>query len=210
MNLMILSRMRCGSSWVGKVLSDTHEVLKGKPIEWGYERFRPLASKTLLKGFNSVHDVDPKILLNLGYTVICIERDLETMKRVHALFFGYADERGYESLLQERPAFFEKIELYHKLLYGQNIKHKRYLQVRLEDLNNYTSDTFKEIIDFLGWKMSFRQKIKFLIKKRNILIVATAPPERNWEIYSDFLAKGHEVCPRLKQIEITTKKEVKI
>ena len=107
-----------------------------------------------------------------------------------------------------------KIELYHSLLYDQEeIKNNpKVLIVSLEDLNNYTYSTFNEIIEFFNFKLSFRQKLGLFsrVLKDTIkpFVVATNPKERNWNIYSALLPKGHEVCERLqflKKIEIEVK-----
>ncbi|KKK95589.1 hypothetical protein LCGC14_2671290, partial [marine sediment metagenome] len=84
-------------------------------------------------------------------------------------------------------------------------KDKRILIVNLEDLNNYTHATFNDIIEFLEFKLSFIQKIRFFLRvlRNKIMpfVIATNPTERNWNIYSASLPKGQELCNRLKYLK---------
>ncbi len=214
MNVIFLSMGRCGVSWVGETISQIHERLFGKPLDIKYENDRAKISNNLVEGWHSVYNIDPKILLDLGYDrIFIIKRELETMKKVHAHYHGYMELYGnLENMKHDRPGFFEKIELYHKLLYGQNLNDPRVLIVNLEDLNNYTYASFNEIIKFLEFKLSFIQKIKLFLRvlrdKIRPFVIATNPTERNWNIYSASLPKGQELCKRLKylnKIEIEVK-----
>lgn len=199
---------------MGETIAQIYERLYGKPLKINYEKDRGKVSHNLIEGFTGVYDIDPKILLDLGYDkVLIIKRELETMKKVHAHYQGYLEQYGsYENMQKERPAFFEKIELYHKLLYDQNLNDSRVLIVNLEDLNNFTYASFDEIIKFLEFKLSFIQKIKFFsrVLRNKIMpfVIATNPDERNWNIHSAMLPKGTELCQRLKylkKIEIEVK-----
>ncbi len=214
MNVVILSMQRCGISWIFETISQIHERLFGEPLEINYEKERSIVSRNLLEGYTGVYDIDPKVLLALGYNkILIIKRDLETMKRVHAHYQGYMEKYGsLERMKEERPAFFERIELQYNLLYNQNLNNKRILIVNLSDLNNYTHSTFNEIIKFLEFKLSFIQKIKLFLRvlkdKIRPFVIATNPDERNWNIYSASLPKGQELCNRLnylKKIEIEVK-----
>lgn len=217
MNVVILSMSRCGISWIGETLSQIHERLFGKSLIINYERDRAKVSHNLLEGWTGVYNIDPKILLNLGYNkILIIKRELETMKKVHAHYQGYMENYGTLDIMKkERPAFFEVIELYHKLLYEQEeIKNNpKVLIISLENLNNYTYATFNEIIEFLDWKLSFIQKIKLFSRvlkdKIRPFVIATNPKERNWNIYSASLPKGHKLCNRLQYLE-KIQNEVKI
>lgn len=209
MNVVILSMPRCGVSWIGEVLSQLHERLFGIPLEITYEKDRAKVSRTLVKGITGVYNIDPTVLLNLGYDkIIIIKRELENLKKAQAHYHGYQEQYGtYENMVEARPGFFEKIELYYELLYEQEnvLQNPRVLLVSLEDLNNYTYSCFKEIMDFLGFKLSLKNKIKFILRvlKDNIrpFIVATNPLERDWNIYSALLPKGHALCARLQFLE---------
>ena len=163
MNVILLSTQRCGMSWVGKIISQIHKCFYGKELKIVYEHNRSLVSLNLIKGWTGVYEIDPKVLLNLGYDkILIIKRDLESMKEAHALYHGYMElYDSYENMKKERPAFFERIELVYKLLYEQEeIKNNpKVLIVSLEDLNNYTYSTFNEITEFLEFKLSFKQKI---------------------------------------------------
>jgi len=209
MNVVLLSMQRCGMSWVGSVISLIHKRFYGKELEINYEQNRSLVSHNLLKGWTGVYEIDPKVLLDLGYDkILIIKRELESMKKAHAHYHGYQEiYETYKNMLEERPAFFERIELAHKLLYDQEeIKNNpKVLIVKLEDLNNYTYSTFGEIIDFLEFKLSFIQKLKLFknIIKNKIkpFVIAVNPTERSWNIYSTLLPKNHELCNRLKYLK---------
>ena len=214
MNVVILSMRRCGVSWVFEAISQVHERLFGKPLPIDYEKERAIVSHNLLEGYTGVYDLDPKVLLDLGYDkILIIKRDLETMKEKHAHYQGYMEKYGsLEQMKIERPAFFERIELQYNLIYNQKLNDKRILIVNLEDLNNYIYSSFNEIIEFLEFKLSFIQKIKLFIRilrnKIKPFIVPINPSERNWNIYSAMLPKGQELCQRLlylKKIEVEVK-----
>jgi len=215
MNVIILSMKRCGISWLGDIIKDIYMRLYNKELKINYENDRIETTHTLLKGWNHVCDVDPKVLLQLGYDkVLIVKRDLETMKLAHAKFHGYLESyKSYEAMQQEREGFFQRIEMTHKLLYDQELNDPRVLIVRLEDLNNYTYATFTEIIEFLEFKLTFKQKIKFFLRvlknKIKPFVIACNPTERNWDVFSALLSKGTDLCNRLQYIEKITN-EVKI
>lgn len=207
MNVILLSMRRCGMSWVGEILSQIHKTFYGKELTINYEEDRSLVSRNLIKGWTGVYEIDPKVLLNLGYDkILIIKRDLETMKEAHAFYHGYQEMYGsLEDMKKDRSSFFERIELAHKLLYDQNLNDPRILIISLEDLNNYSYSTFNEIIDFLEFNLSFIQKIKFFIRvmrnKIKPFIIPINPTDRNWNIYSTILPKGYELCERLEYLE---------
>lgn len=216
MNVVILSMWRCGVSWTGDVIKDIYERLYGKELKIHYENNRAIVSHKLVKGWSNVYDVDPRVLLYLGYDkIIIIKRDLETMELEHAKYKGYLEQ--YDSLEQMRlirPGFFERIRLQYDLIYNQEINDPRVLIVSLEDLNNHTHDTFNEIIEFLEFKMSLKQKIKLFIRilrnKVKPFVVPINPDNRNWSVYSGMLPKGTELCNRLKYMNKIQNNEVKI
>jgi len=219
MNVIFLSMARCGISWIGDTLKEVYKQLYGKELQIHYENDRAMISNTLVEGWHSVYDVDLKVLLKLGYDkVLIIKRDLETMKEAHAKFHGYFEiYDSYEAMQQERPAFFERIEKTYDLLYNQELDDPRIIIISLEDLNNYTHDTFNEIIQFLDFKLSLLQKIKLFLRilrnKIKPFVIPTRPPKRNWDVFSAILPKGTPVCNRLQFIDKLAKqleKEVKI
>jgi hypothetical protein len=200
---------RCGVSWIGEVISQIHERLYGRPLFINYEEDRGKVSNNLLEGWTGVYDVDPKVLIQLGYDkILIVKRELEAMKEAHAYYHGYIEMYGsIENMKKNRPAFFDKIELYHDLIYHQEeVKNNpKVLIVSLENLNNYTYSTFNEIIDFFDFKLSFKQKLKFfkrvLKDKIKPFVIPTNPKERNWNIHSALLPKGQELCERLKYLK---------
>ena len=208
MNVVFLSTGRCGVSWVGDIIAQIYYRLYGKEIKINYEVDRIEASHKIISGWNGLYDIDPKILINLGYDkILIIKRKHKTLERVHAHYQGYLEQYGsLEHMKELRPAFFEKLALYYKLLYEQeevNI-HPNVLLVSLEDLNNYTYSSFNEIIEFLGFKLSFIQKLKYFLRvlkdKIRPFVVPVNPEYRNWKIYSALLPKGRELCNRLQYL----------
>lgn len=220
MNVIILSMRRCGVSWIGEVLSQVHKRLYGKELKINYEKDRAKVSRTLLKGFTGVYDVDPKVLLKLGYDkILIVKRDLNAMKKAHAKYHGYLElYENLENMIRIRPCFFEKIELYHKLLYDQEeIKNDpKVLIVSLEDLNSYTYSTFNEIIKFLDFKLNLIQKVKLFLRvlkydsNMNPFVIATNPIERDWNVFSALLPKGHGLCDRLNYLQKIEENKIKI
>lgn len=208
-NVVILSMQRCGMSWVGGVISLIHERLYGEPLHIIYEDNRAEVSNRLVEGWNGVYNIDPTILLKLGYDkILIIKRELDTLKEVHAHYHGYQEiYKSLEDMKDKRSCFFEKIELYYDLLYNQSeiINNSKILMVNLENLNNYTYSTFNEIIEFLDFKLSFKQKIKFFLRvlKNKVFpfVIPINSNERNWDIYSSLLPKNQELCERLKYLE---------
>ena len=137
-----------------------------------------------------------------------IKRDLETLKEVHAHYHGYQEiYDSLEDMKDKRSCFFEKIELYYNLLYNQPkiINNSKILIVDLENLNNYTYSTFSEIIDFLEFKLSFKQKIKFFLRvlKNKVFpfVIPINPSDRNWDIYiisTSYCHFSHALAEALK------------
>lgn len=206
-NIILLSMARCGMSWVGEILSQIHERLYGDKLTINYELDRRLVSNNLLKGWTGVYEIDPKILLDLGYDkVIIIKRKLETLIEAHAKYHGYLENYGsLENMKKERSAFFDRIKLAYKMLYEQELDDPRILIVNLEQLNNYTYSAFEKIIDFLEFKLSFIQKVKLFLRilrnKVKPFIIPTNPKNRNWDIFSAMLPIDHELCNRLKYMQ---------
>ena len=215
MNVVILSMGRCGISWAMDTIKKIYSRLYGKELTIDYEADRVEISNTLVKGWHSIYNVDPMELLKRGYDkILIVRRPLETMKYEHAKFYGYLEHyTSYEHMQQEREGFFEVIELYWKLIYTQTevLQDPRVLMVDLKDLNNYTYSTFEEIIEFLEFKLTIMQKIRLFFRilrdKINPFVIACKPTQRNWDVYSAQLPRGHELCNRLQFIEKITKNE---
>jgi len=214
-NVVILSMRRCGISWIFDAIKKIHVQLHGKTLDFQYENDRELISNNLIPGIHQIYDVDPQVLLNLGYDkIIAIKRELEIMKIEHAKYYGYLETHdSYEVMQEQRPAFFEKIRLYYELLYEQEIHDERYKVFSLEDFNNYTYSTFEELYDFLEFKFSFIQKIKFIIRvfKNHVrpFMLPIVPKDRNWSLYSAMLPRGHVLCNRLEYMKQLEQHELK-
>jgi len=198
---------RCGCSWVMETLKKIYKIMHGKDLRVHYEVNRSLASNHLLSGINVVYDIDPKILLNLGYDkILIIKRDKENLEKSMAIYHGYQENYGtLENMKIERPGFFQKFDLLYDLIYNQNINDSRILIVSLEDLNNHVHEMFNKIIDFLEFKMTFRQKMRlfyhFIRNKIKPLVIPVHPPERDFEIYSTILSKEQKLCNRLQYLQ---------
>lgn len=187
---------RCGSSWLGAIISEVYEAMTGELVKWNHEISRVLATDTkydLPLGWNSVCDVDPQALLDRGYDkIIVLERNLETLKRVFWMSQRlFHKDMSYTDGLREYYRFFESIEKYWKIVYGKKIDNKRVFWISLDDLNNYTFNTFNELFDFLEFP-----------KENRPILIPVNPPERNWQCFSDILAKGHKPSDTLKLIEL--------
>lgn len=196
-NIIIVSMERSGSNWVAAIISEVYQAITGNLIKWNHEISRVWAiddKYELPQGWNSVYDVKPSELLKRGYDkIIVLERNLETLKRVYwtsqRLIHG---DLSYEIGIKDKRYswFFKTIEDYWNEGYNDPIVDERIIRVDLDDLNNYTFNTFNELFDFLEFP-----------KNRPILIPVN-PPERNWQCFSDLLAKGHRPSDSLKSIEL--------
>ncbi len=194
-NVIIVSMERCGSSWLGAIISEVYEAITGKLVKWNHEisRVQSIDSKyDLPQGWNSVYNVSPLDLLKRGYDkVIVLERNLETLKRVFWMSQRLVHkDMPYEDGLIKYSHFFDTIEKYWNIVYSNKIEDPRVLWVNLDDLNSYTFNTFNEIFDFLEFP------------KNRPILVPVNPPERNWQCFSDILAKGHKPSDTLKLIEL--------
>jgi hypothetical protein len=203
MNVIFLSMNRCGVSWLGEILKDLYHQCKGKPLEIKYEVSRERASRECLKGWNTVYDIEPQILLNLGYDkILILQRGLEAMEEAHTVYHGYQEIYDtIDQMKRERPAFFERIRLQYQLLYERTPESERILKVSLEDLNNHTIHEFRKITDFLGIKMSFWRKLILLFTNKLQPILVPVKPERDWEVYSTPLPSEYELCNRLQYLK---------
>ncbi len=191
MNVMFCSLQRCGISWVIRVLNDFHEPMFGKSIPYTKENAeisKLLATRTrfpLPELWNCVYEADPNMLVERGYDrIVIVERDLEELLKVHQVYF-------HEDLTwQQRETMIRKIKQSWELVYNSGINNPRVIQVKLEDLNNYTKDTFNKLMDFLNFPKVGRPPI-----------IPIPLPNRNWEAYSSLLIKDGEICNKLKGIE---------
>ncbi len=193
MNIIIVSMERCGSSWFGAIISEVYEAIMGELVKWNHEIDRASAIEGVI-GWNSVYNVDPHDLLKKGYDkIIVLERNLETVKRVfwtsQRLHHG---DFPYEMSLDDLRYvnFFSTIEKYWNLVYGNKSEDPSIKYVHLDDLNSYTFNTFNEVFDFLDFP------------KSRPIIIPVNPPERNWQCYSDILAKGHRPSDTLRLIDL--------
>lgn len=193
-NVMFVSMDRCGISWIVRRLSRMHEYMFGVDIDYFPEISRVIATRQrfpLPEGWYNVYEVDPQMLLDRGYDkIVSIQRPLEIMYRVLAMY--YKTDLTYEQCREQYPTYFEKIDKYYELLYekANEINDVRYKNFSLNDLNNYTCDTFNELMDFLNFPKHGRP-----------VIFPVNPPERNWQAYSSTLLKTEPIGMKLRQIQ---------
>lgn len=191
MNVMFVSLQRCGISWIIKILSQFHEFLFGEPIPYTKENAeisKLIATRKrfpLPQRWNCVYEVDPKQLVERGYDrIVIVERDLETLKRVHQIYFQ-------EDLIwMQRETLLRKIEESWKLVYENEIDDPSVIQINLEDLNNYAQQTFTRLMDFLNFPKVGRPPI-----------IPIPTPDRNWEAFSSLLQRESGIYNKLKGIE---------
>ena len=122
----------------------THETQRLRAIRECYDP---------LTGWHSVIDASPQRLLDRGYDkVICVQRasfmsHCEAMAKYHRECFTIED---YIKLSLREPTFFLKLKRkYDKL--NKQIDDPRYLRITLENWNNFTLQTFHDLLDFLGF-----------------------------------------------------------
>lgn len=193
-NVMFVSMERCGISWIVRRLSRIHKLMFGVDIDYSPEISRVIATRPrfpLPKGWYNVYDVDPQKLLDRGYDkVVSIQRPKEIMYRVMAMY--YMPDLTYEQCREQYPTYFDKIDLYYELIYEktQEIDDMRYKNFSLNDLNNYTADSFHDIMDFLNFP-KFGRPVFFPVN----------PPERNWQAYSTTLSKTEPIGLKLRQMQ---------
>ena len=198
MNVIFVSMERCGISWIIRTLSDVHEEMFGIPIMFETKKNTEISYVVATRDrlplplkWNNVYNVDPQRLVdkidpngNKYDRVIIIQRDYETMIKVHELYFNE------EWTGKQRETAMRKTKEHYQLVYGREVNDYRCKKFQLEDLNNYTIASFTEMLDFLNFPLIGRPTM-----------ITINPSERNWQVYSSVLSKGHEVCNRLQIIK---------
>lgn len=193
-NVMFLSMERCGISWIVRRLDRIHHEMFGVPIDYSPEISRVIASRPrfpLPLGWYNVYDLDPELLLKRKYDkVISIQRPRKIMYRVMAMY--YMPDLTYEECQEQYPTYFDKIDRYYDMIYekANEITDERYKNYQLNDFNNYTVDTFHDIMDFLNFP-----------KEERPVLIPVNPPERNWQAYSTTLDKTEPIGAKLRDIQ---------
>jgi hypothetical protein len=126
--------------------------------------------------------------LDRGYDkVIYISRPLIVLCEALALYFYQAKEKSdIIKLILHRPNFFVNIKRKWEKL-EKPIDDPRFLKISLDDWNNFTTQTFDKLLDFLEFP------------KRNRIKLVPARVDRNWEGYScSHLPKEHKICERVE------------
>lgn len=189
MNVIINSLERCGISWIIRSLSQYHKSMFGKDILFTPEISSLIATRSrfpLPQRWNNVYGVDPYDLLKRGYDrVLVVQRDIKTQEWVDRIY--YAQEGLSEDFIEN---LIKKMKKEYDLVYQNGIKDPHYLKVRLEDLNNYTVDSFTKLMDFFNFP-----------KRDRLPIIPITPKERNWESYSSILPSDQKLVGRLKKVE---------
>ena len=193
MNVMIVSMSRCGISWVVRELNMLHEKTFGKSISLRAEKVSMVeVTRTrfpVVKGWNNIYDVNPLDVLKTKDNgekydrVLIVKRKWETISKVHEIYYpDYLSEA-------QKVIWREKDKKMYDLVYGQEIDDPRCLMINLEDVNNYTVDTYNELMDFFNFPSESRP-----------IIAPILAPERNSEAYSSILKKGQPLIERLNKI----------
>lgn len=192
LNVAIVSMQRCGISWVVRELNMLHERIFGESIKFFPEVSFVEATRTrfpVIKGWIWVFDVNPLDLLRTKDNgekydrVLIVKRKLKTIMTVHEIY--YPEDLSEDQKVKWRA----KDEKIYDKVYNQEINDPRCMTVNLEDLNNYTVNTFNELMDFLNYPEYERP-----------IIAPILAPERNSEAYSSILTKGQPLIKRLETI----------
>lgn len=184
LNVMIVAMERCGISWVVRILNLIHRAMFGKDIVFHPEVSPVKATRKrfpILKDWNLVYEVNPLDVLKKDYDrVLIIKRDKETLMKVHEIYLPIDTSEEYRETVRRKDS-----EMYDKV-YGNIINDPRCRTFSMEELNNYTVDTFRELMDFLNFPEEGRPQI-----------IPTAPPERNWELFSSIMDRNQPLGKRL-------------
>jgi hypothetical protein len=158
----------------------------GKPLELNYEKHNAFEATRkrlpLLKGWNSVNDADPQLLLDRGYDkVVHVTRELLDLLRSLVLYHRKVKNwKGYIKLALEEPDFFITKKNKYDLL-NKEIDDPNFFRLSLEDWNKHLSIIFNDLLDFLEFP-----------KKNRIRLVPVKQKKRNFEGYScSHLSKEH-------------------
>ena len=197
MNVVFVSMKRCGIGWIIHTLSRIHKKMFGNYIKFygiplsttikqdfivpeGYSRWKQF------KGWSIAYNINPIKMINSGFDrIIVIQRDFDKLVNAYKTFFYKELEIGNLDFWD-----FKTFNDNYKTVYRRGIFHSKYLKVRLEDLNNNTTDTFNQLMDFLDFP-----------KENRPILIPIAPPERYWQVYSSVLTKGHGHSDHLEDIK---------
>lgn len=144
----------------------------------------------MLEGWNDVIYADPEILLDRGYDkVILVTRERTDLKKSLLLYHRQVDSiEKLIKLLDSEPKFLQNIDQKYDQI-NKEIDDPRFLKITLEDWNNFTFQTFNELLDFLEFPETNRP---FLIPVKS---------NRDFEGYScSHLPKEHLMCNQIKVI----------
>lgn len=119
--------------------------------------------------------------------MIHITRDFLIIAEALALYHRSAKTlEDYIELSLKEPDFFINIKRRHDLL-NKEIKDPRFLRIALEDWNNFLTQTFDKLLDFLEFP------------KENRLKLVPVKVDRDFEAYScSHISKDAKVCNRLE------------
>jgi len=192
-NVIFNSLDRTGISWVVRRLDWLHKEMFGEEIDYSPEISRVIASRKrfpLPEGWYNVYDCNPQDLLDRGYDkVISIQRPLRIMYRVLAMY--YKPELSYKECREKHPDYFKKIDRYYDIVYGKvdDIKDKRFINIKLSGLNNRTEANFHKLMDFLNYPKEHRPGI-----------FPVNPTNRNWQCWSTTLGENEPIGAKLRQM----------
>ena len=128
----------------------------------------------LPKGWNGTIGADPALLIQRDYDkIIYVSRDLIELSKALAKYHRKAST--IDEIIQlaiNEPNFFANIKRKRDKL-EKEINDPRFFRFSVEDWNNFTYQTFNDLLDFL----------EFPIENRPLLIPIQV--NRNWEGYSN-------------------------
>lgn len=191
MNVMIVSMGRCGISYIIFHLNQYHEEMFGKSIPFpkkNREMSPVIATRDRFpvpEGWCNVYDIDPRLLLKKPYDrILIVHRSLDIFMKVYAMY--YPIDLGED----QKERFREKHKKDYEKVYGHTIDDPRVLRIDLDDLTNYTVDTFKLLMDFFNFPEMGRPPV----------LPIKPPGLRNWEAYSSLLRRGQPLSNTLQRI----------
>lgn len=177
--MIITSNGRCAISEICGFIQRNyeHQFKAYLPISHETQRLRAVREcYPPLEGWHSVIDADPQTLLDRGYDkVICVQKGsfiehAQASAQYHRQCFTIED---YIKLALDDPRFFLKAKKkYDKL--NKQIEDHRYFRFTLLDWNNFTLQTFFDLLDFLEFPDEDR-----------LYIIPVKMTDRDFEGYSD-------------------------
>lgn len=189
LNILISHVERCGVSWFVRLISLVYEKMFGQLKKWNIRTSRLMASHPkypMQKGWNTVRYTPIDDIIKKPFDkIILLQRKIEALRE--SIFIYRFTDKDYETE-KDKPEYeewFNKLQTYYEQTYAP-VNEPNVLRVYLEDLNNYTTSTLNEVLDFLNFP-----------KEGRPMIIPVNPPERTWQAFSATLNRGQRITKRL-------------